>query len=100
MLNHSILFVLLLFVVVLVSTTITDAFTINAVSTTTRNIHYSPTILNMKFLKDLGFEKPSWLPDFGGASKNDDEEKVNDSDDAKPEEAKEETSEAVVGEGK
>lgn len=21
--------------------------------------------LNMKFLKDLGFEKPDWLPDFG-----------------------------------
>jgi hypothetical protein len=99
MLNRSVLFVLLLIVVVLVSTTITDAFTINAVSTNTRNIH-SPTILNMKFLKDLGFEKPSWLPDFGGASKNDDEEKVNDSDDAKPEEVKEETSEAVVGEGK
>ena len=22
--------------------------------------------LGPKFLKDLGFEKPSWLPDFGG----------------------------------
>lgn len=22
--------------------------------------------LQMKFLKDLGLEKPSWLPDFGG----------------------------------
>ena len=24
------------------------------------------TQLNLKFLKDLGLEKPSWLPDFGG----------------------------------
>lgn len=26
----------------------------------------APTALQFKFLKDLGLEKPSWLPDFGG----------------------------------
>ncbi|CAB9517350.1 expressed unknown protein [Seminavis robusta] len=24
------------------------------------------TVMHFKFLKDLGMEKPSWLPDFGG----------------------------------
>ena len=24
------------------------------------------TVMHFKFLKDLGLEKPSWLPDFGG----------------------------------
>ena len=27
----------------------------------------SKTVLHFKFLKDLGLEKPSWLPDFGGS---------------------------------
>ena len=27
------------------------------------------TSLKFKFLKDLGLEKPSWLPDFGGEKK-------------------------------
>lgn len=29
----------------------------------------SKTELQPKFLQDLGFEKPSWLPDFGGEKK-------------------------------
>ena len=33
----------------------------------------STTALPMKFLKDLGFEKPSWLPDFGGGDKKEEE---------------------------
>ena len=33
----------------------------------------SATTLNMKFLKDLGFEKPSWLPDFGGKKEKEEE---------------------------
>ena len=33
----------------------------------------------MKFLKDLGFEKPSWLPDFGGKKEGED---ANTADDA------------------
>jgi hypothetical protein len=28
--------------------------------------------LNFGFLKELGLEKPSWLPDFGGAKKESD----------------------------
>lgn len=31
------------------------------------------TALGPKFLKDLGFEKPSWLPDFGGGKKEEEE---------------------------
>ncbi|KAL7556804.1 hypothetical protein ACA910_005240 [Epithemia clementina (nom. ined.)] len=31
------------------------------------------TFLQPKFLKDLGFEKPSWLPDFGGGKKGKEE---------------------------
>jgi hypothetical protein len=34
----------------------------------------SPSALHMKFLKDLGFEKPSWLPDFGGSKEEKKEE--------------------------
>ena len=34
----------------------------------------SSTKLNFKFLKDMGLEKPSWLPDFGG--KKEEEEPV------------------------
>lgn len=33
----------------------------------------SSTTLSMKFMKDLGFEKPSWLPDFGGGKKEGDD---------------------------
>ena len=44
----------------------------------------STTARPMKFLKDLGFEKPSWLPDFGGDKEEKEEEK--------PEETEEEES--------
>ena len=50
-----------------------DAF----VPTTTRNAvtaEQSITSLGPGFLKDLGFEKPSWLPDFGGGDKKKEEE--------------------------
>lgn len=50
----------------------------------------SRSALRMKFLKDLGFEKPSWLPDFGGEKK---EEKP-----AKEEEKTEEPAAAAEGE--
>ena len=35
----------------------------------------------MKFMKDLGFEKPSWLPDFGGKKESED---ANAADSAAP----------------
>ena len=53
-----------------------DAF----VPTTTRKngaavtADQSTTSLGPGFLKDLGFEKPSWLPDFGGGDKKKEEE--------------------------
>ena len=34
----------------------------------------SNTSLGPGFLKDLGFEKPSWLPDFGGGEKEEESE--------------------------
>ena len=36
--------------------------------------HRAATSVQFKFLKDLGLEKPSWLPDFGG--KKEEEEPV------------------------
>ena len=33
----------------------------------------SSTAIGPGFLKDLGFEKPSWLPDFGGGEKKGEE---------------------------
>ena len=47
-----------------------------------RSNKVSATALQFKFLKELGLEKPSWLPDFGGKKE----------EEAKAEE-KEETSE-------
>ena len=32
---------------------------------------YSATALEFGFLKDLGLEKPDWLPDFGGSKEED-----------------------------
>lgn len=43
-------------------------------SGTTKSGEHSKTSLGPKFLKDLGFEKPSWLPDFGGGDKKEEEE--------------------------
>jgi len=42
------------------------------------------TSLKFKFLKDLGLEKPSWLPDFGGDKK---EEEAPPAPDAEQEDA-------------
>jgi hypothetical protein len=56
---------LLLVAVVIVGT---DAFTVHVRTT---HLSTKPTALQMKFLKDLGFEKPSWLPNFGGEKKED-----------------------------
>jgi hypothetical protein len=36
----------------------------------------------MKFMKDLGFEKPSWLPNFGGDKKEGDGDDASRTDDA------------------
>jgi hypothetical protein len=74
---------------------LTSAFTINV----RQGLNPSTTVLSMKFLKDLGFEKPSWLPDFGGGDKKEGEEKVN-SDDAPKEEESKETSEPVAAKEK
>ena len=56
----------------------------------------STTTLSMKFMKDLGFEKPSWLPDFGGAKKEDDDASKADDAAAKTEEKAESESEPVT----
>ena len=50
----------------------------------------------MKFMKDLGFEKPSWLPDFGGAKKEGDDASKADDAAAKTEEKAESESEPVT----
>ena len=54
--------------------TTSDAFvpaaTRNAV---VQSAESSTTSLGPGFLKDLGFEKPSWLPDFGGGDKKKEE---------------------------
>ena len=34
-----------------------------------RPVHKTTTALEFGFLKELGLEKPSWLPDFGGEKK-------------------------------
>lgn len=31
------------------------------------------TVVHFKFLKDMGLEKPSWLPDFGGGKEEEKE---------------------------
>jgi len=58
------------------------------------------TALKFKFLKDLGLEKPSWLPDFGGGDKDEGEAKKAKSEGDKGEEtvtADGETVEAAAG---
>lgn len=58
-----------------------NAFT--AVVTPSQCQHHvaTTTSLSMKFMKDLGFEKPSWLPDFGGKKESED---ANAADSAAP----------------
>ena len=53
------------------------------------------TALEFGFLKDLGLEKPSWLPDFGGEKKkSEDAAPAAEAETADGEEAAEETAEA------
>jgi hypothetical protein len=54
---------LLLLLVVLVS--LSNAFNIPTQINHIKVTSSTTSSLSMKFLKDLGFEKPSWLPDFG-----------------------------------
>ena len=42
------------------------AFVVPSTVAGVRSAEHSATSLGPGFLKDLGFEKPSWLPDFGG----------------------------------
>jgi hypothetical protein len=66
------MFVRSLLLVVLLVVSVSHAFTI--VTPNHQPYHgrqVTSSTLSMKFLKDLGFEKPSWLPDFGGATKGD-----------------------------
>ena len=51
----------------------------------------SSTALGFGFLKDLGLEKPSWLPDFGGGEKKEEEAEADGGEDS---EAAAETEEA------
>ena len=57
-----------LFLVAATTSSTTNAF---APSSNTNKPAFlsSKTALQFKFLKDLGLEKPSWLPDFGGEKK-------------------------------
>jgi hypothetical protein len=85
----------LLLAFVVAGVTLAGAFTVNV----RQGLNPSTTVLSMKFLKDLGFEKPSWLPDFGGGDKKEGDETVN-SDDIPKEDASKEASEPVASEEK
>mmetsp|Transcript_15450 Transcript_15450/g.36915 ORF Transcript_15450/g.36915 Transcript_15450/m.36915 type:complete len:97 (-) Transcript_15450:437-727(-) len=64
---------------VILAATTCEAF----VPTTQRNLvgaEKSSTAVGPGFLKDLGFEKPSWLPDFGGEDKKEDSPKAEATD--------------------
>jgi hypothetical protein len=68
---------------ILAVTTMTDAFA-PALPTSQRNLvgaEKSSTAVGPGFLKDLGFEKPSWLPDFGGGDKKEEAPKAEATDD-------------------
>ena len=70
MVSHCLLS-LVLFLCVVVSS---NAFTAVVVSPSFRhNPVTTSSSLSMKFLKDLGFDKPSWLPNFGGDKKEGDD---------------------------
>ena len=43
-----------------------------------KSARLSSVELNFKFLKDMGLEKPSWLPDFGGKKEESDAKPVED----------------------
>lgn len=57
---------------------------------------FAKTALNFGFLKELGLEKPSWLPDFGG--KEEEEAAAPAAEDAEAEAEASEEAEAVAEE--
>lgn len=59
-----------------------------------RSHRVSTTAVGFKFLKDMGLEKPSWLPDFGGKK----EEEEAKAPAAESEDASEETEEVAAEE--
>ena len=54
----------------------TDAFVPTASRQSVGTADKTTTSLGPGFLKDLGFEKPSWLPDFGGEKKKEAKEAI------------------------
>ena len=54
-----------------------------------RSHRISTTAVGFKFLKDMGLEKPSWLPDFGGKKEEEAETPVAESEEASEEETEE-----------
>ena len=78
---------------IILAATTCEAF----VPTTQRNLvgaEKSSTAVGPGFLKDLGFEKPSWLPDFGGGDKKEESPKAEATDDeAAAEDSEESTAE-------
>jgi len=48
---------------------------------------FNAYIVILLLLQDLGFEKPSWLPDFGGKKEEEEETKDETAEEAKAEEA-------------
>ena len=62
-------------VVVLMTGLLLSSSTVHAFAPVVRNrptLTTSATRLHFGFLKELGIEKPSWLPDFGGKKDDDD----------------------------
>ena len=61
---------------ILATSATTSAFAPIATPAQQRNLvsaGETSTAIGPGFLKDLGFEKPSWLPDFGGGDKKKEE---------------------------
>lgn len=56
----------------------------------------SSTAVGFGFLKDLGLEKPSWLPDFGGGEKKEEEAPKTEASDEEAEADGGEDSEAAA----
>ena len=54
----------------------TNAFVPTASRQSVRTADKTSTSLGPGFLKDLGFEKPSWLPDFGKEKKKEAKEAI------------------------
>ena len=66
-----------IFLLILATCSLSSAFAPIASPAQQRNLmgagEKSSTAIGPGFLKDLGFEKPSWLPDFGGGDKKEEE---------------------------